>query len=160
MMAVPNLAARLTGKALRPFSRIFKVDEQKKEQIPDDEEGSKPRSEGSEPRSEDRTEKVERSPQKIQNIIKERQRNEMIMKQGVHKRYLGQARSVLACLGLMLATTVSASSAFEVRRKGAMRPDVVEVFANHAEISMTAHAMGLNATQPYDAEFGCDFYCL
>ena len=72
MTVVSSLAARLTGKAPRPFSRIFKVDDRKTEGVLDEEEGSEPRSEGSEPRSEDRAEKVERSPQKIQNIIKEK----------------------------------------------------------------------------------------
>ena len=79
------------------------------------------------------------------------------MQQGVRQRYLGQARSVLACMALMLATSVTASSAFVARSKGTMRPDVVEVFANHAEISRTAHGMGMFATQPYDIEYGCDF---
>ena len=53
---------------------------------------------------------------------------------------------------------MTASSAYDVRSRGTIRPDVMEVFANHAEISRTAHDMGMVATQPYDIEYGCDFH--
>ena len=78
------------------------------------------------------------------------------MKQGVRKRVIGQARTVMATLALTVASSWNFMAAWETRQHGTMRPDVIEVFAERAEVSLRASRAGWFATQPYDIQSGCD----
>lgn len=100
------------------------------------------------------------SMHEIQSRIRAGRKARRLAKKGTFKRLWGNCKqlAVFACL-MTLSATQSAcdtSCKFVESVYGSGRPDVVEIFGGHAEVSLQFSRRGWNAMQPVDSVYGDD----
>lgn len=111
---------------------------------------------------ESRTENPSRKPGLDESEIRDRIRKGNIrrkhMKKGMAKRLLGNAKTVLA--GCFMICAVVCAAVADVGMscvfQASQRPDILEVFGGHAEVSLRFSQWGWRALEPCDVKYGCD----
>jgi hypothetical protein len=78
------------------------------------------------------------------------------LKKGVIRRCLGNVRSILVATCLMTAARIGVGAAKFCGSVSSSRPDILEIFAGHAEVSMNFSRWGSSTMEPVDQIYGMD----
>ena len=81
------------------------------------------------------------------------------LKKGIIRRFVGHTRAVLASVCLATAAYAGATLAGVTASTLAPRPDCMEVFGGHTEVSFSFSRWGWTTCQPIDLVYGSDLNC-
>ena len=103
-------------------------------------------------------EELSRAPDRIRQAILARQRRLKRTKLGICRRLLGNCRS-LACTSILLASSVASTLSHGLSNSflsGTHRPDLLEVFAGTAQVSLSFQSWGWWSMEPVNLVYGDD----
>ena len=98
-----------------------------------------------------------RSREEISAAIREGCERRRLMKQGTLKRLLGNTKAIAASVMITSAAVIGMAMQ-SVPRATAIRPDVLEVFDEEAQVTQRFRRWGCNAASPVDLRVGDDGY--
>lgn len=96
------------------------------------------------------------SPDVIDQRIKEGNRRRRVAKQGTWKRLFGNCKKFVVGSVLLALAAAGSVGSFSRHFYGTDRPDLLEVFAGAAEISLRFSRRGWCVSEPVDIDYGCD----
>jgi hypothetical protein len=101
---------------------------------------------------------VIKDPQKIKGAILKHQRRRRLLKRGWGGRLLGNVRNIMVATVLCAASCLGSAvySAHNSFVAADARPDVLEVFGGHSEVSYGFAKWGWWALEPVDINYGDD----
>lgn len=100
-----------------------------------------------------------RSPDEVRKLILKGNKRRRDLKKGAIRRFIGHARDVFACVCLATAAYAGATLAGAVSSGSPARPDCMEIFGGHAEVSYQFSRWGWASTEPIDKLYGSDLFC-
>ena len=89
--------------------------------------------------------------------LREKMARRRRVKKGTVRRLLSNCTYLAAAIGVLAVGSIgSCAKLFQNGFLGDTRPDVIEIFGGHAEVSLQFARKGWSVSQPIDEIYGCD----